>query len=292
MNCKQANQISILDYLSAIGTQPAKNLGSYSIYFSPFREEKTPSFKVDHKSNLWIDFGNDNEGGTLVDLVLKLNLSFSVEDALNHLTQMNLDSFSFQQQDNHKELKADSKIQVYAVKPIGTNNAISEYIECRGLTLFMARQFCKEVYFEVDGKKYFGVGNQNSNGWSIRNKYWKGCTAQGISIFGDPKGNGNSTLAIFEGIFDLMSYFQRNNFQEILSCLMSLNSLANTSEASSYFEHFKTVELYLDRDDQGKKKSKDLQKEHSHCMDRSADYIGYKDYNEMLMHEGRLGFLR
>lgn len=292
MNCKQANQISILEYLSAIGTQPAKNLGSYSIYFSPFREEKTPSFKVDHKSNLWIDFGNDNEGGTLVDLVIKLNPSFSVEDALNHLTQMNLASFSFQQQDNHKDLKADSKIQVYAVKPIGTNNAVSEYIESRGLTLFMARQFCKEVYFEVDGKKYFGVGNQNSNGWSIRNKYWKGCTAQGISIFGDPKGNGNSTLAIFEGIFDLMSYFQRNNFQEIPSCLMSLNSLANTSEASSYFEHFKTVELYLDRDDQGKKKSKDLQKEHSHCIDRSANYIGYKDYNEMLMHEGRLGFLR
>lgn len=292
MNCKQANQISILEYLSAIGTQPAKNLGSYSIYFSPFREEKTPSFKVDHKSNLWIDFGNDNEGGTMVDLVIKLNPSFSVEDALNHLTQMNLDSFSFQQQDNHKDLKADSKIQVYAVKPIGTNNAVSEYIESRGLTLFMARQFCKEVYFEVDGKKYFGVGNQNSNGWSIRNKYWKGCTAQGISIFGDPKGNGNSTLAIFEGIFDLMSYFQRNNFQEIPSCLMSLNSLANTSEATSYFEQFKIVELFLDRDDQGEKKTRELQKEHSHCIDGSAEYIGYKDYNEMLMHEGRLGFLR
>lgn len=292
MNCKQANQISILEYLSAIGTQPAKNIGSYSIYFSPFREEKTPSFKVDHRSNLWIDFGNDNEGGTLIDLVLKLNSAFSIEDALNHLSSKNLESFSFQQQVNHQDLKADSKIQVYAVKPIGTNNAISEYIESRGLTLLMARQFCKEVYFEVDGKKYFGVGNQNTNGWSIRNKYWKGCTAQGISIFGDPKGKGNSTLAIFEGIFDLMSYFQRNNFQEIPSCLISLNSLTNASEATSYFEQFKTVELYLDLDDQGKKKTKELQKEHSHCIDRSLDYIGYKDFNEMLMNDDRLGFLR
>lgn len=292
MNCKQANQISILEYLSAIGTQPTKKLGSYSIYYSPFREEKTPSFKVDHRINLWIDYGNDNEGGTLVDLVLKFNPGFSIEDALNHLKDLNLESFSFQQQNDLKEMKQDTKIQVYANKPIGTNAAISDYIDSRQITLMVAKQFCEEVYFEVNGKKYFGVGCKNTNGWSIRNKYWKGCTGQGISIFGDPKGNGNSTLAIFEGIFDLMSYFQRNNFQKIPSCLISLNSLANTSEATSYFEHFKTVELYLDRDDQGKKKSKELQKEHSNCIDRSPDYIGYKDYNEMLMHEGQLGFLR
>ncbi|WP_297338386.1 hypothetical protein [Algoriphagus sp.] len=139
MNCKQANQISILEYLSTIGIHPAKNLGSYSIYFSPFREEKTPSFKVDHKCNLWIDFGNNNDGGTLIDLVLKLNSAFSIEEALNHLSSKNLESFSFQQQVNHQNLKADSKLQVYAVKPIGSNNAVSEYIESRGLNLSMAR---------------------------------------------------------------------------------------------------------------------------------------------------------
>ncbi|WP_297338387.1 toprim domain-containing protein [Algoriphagus sp.] len=99
-------------------------------------------------------------------------------------------------------------------------------------------------------------------------------------------------MAIFEGIFDLMSYFQRNNFQEIPSCLISLNSLANTSEATFYFEQFKKVELFLDRDDQGKKKTKELQREHPYCIDKSLEYVGYKDFNEMLMNDDRLGFLR
>gem|GEM_PF-4687033 len=49
-------------------------------FHSPTRREKTPSFKVDLNKNLWYDFGI-GEGGTLIDLVIKLN-NYSVPEAL------------------------------------------------------------------------------------------------------------------------------------------------------------------------------------------------------------------
>ena len=70
MTYKEANNISIKDYLNSLGIQPAKEKGSYGMYRSPLREDNTPSFKVDYNANLWCDYGT-GEGGTLIDLVMK-----------------------------------------------------------------------------------------------------------------------------------------------------------------------------------------------------------------------------
>jgi DNA primase len=51
---------------------PKRNNSHYGMYYSPFRSETAPSFKVDFRKNLWYDFGS-GEGGTMVDLVMKIN---------------------------------------------------------------------------------------------------------------------------------------------------------------------------------------------------------------------------
>lgn len=68
---ERVKAISIRGYLSAKGIEPVKDYGGYSLYLSPFREEGMPSFKVDHKLNLWYDFG-ENRGGSIIDLVMRL----------------------------------------------------------------------------------------------------------------------------------------------------------------------------------------------------------------------------
>ena len=203
MNCLQANNISISEYLSSIGIYPKRNLGYYSFYLSPFREERTASFKVDHRLNLWIDFGDSHSGGTLVDLILKLNPGFAVEDALSHLSDLNLGSFSSHQHTPLQEADIKPRIILISTKPIGTNKFISDYLISRKISPSTASHFCKEVYFEINDKNYFGVGNENTNGWSIRNKYWKGCSGQGISFYKGLNEKNVATLSVFEGIFDL-----------------------------------------------------------------------------------------
>lgn len=51
----EAKQIPIMEYLTGLGFEPAKVRGDDYWYHSPFREERTPSFKVSTKLNVWYD---------------------------------------------------------------------------------------------------------------------------------------------------------------------------------------------------------------------------------------------
>ena len=109
MNAKQANRISIRNYLISIGINPVSSNKSSSFYLAPYREEKTPSLKVSHEQNLWVDFGNDNKGGTLIDLVLRLNPGFSVSDAIRAVEKSTQSFFSFQQQESLSDPDPNSR---------------------------------------------------------------------------------------------------------------------------------------------------------------------------------------
>ena len=52
MNTNEAKQIRIEEYLHNLGYNPVKQQGDSIWYCSPFREEKTPSFKVSASRNL------------------------------------------------------------------------------------------------------------------------------------------------------------------------------------------------------------------------------------------------
>jgi DNA primase len=53
-----------------MGYEPARVSGVSYWYHSPFRKEKTPSFKVNRNKNKWYDFG-EGSGGNLVDFMVK-----------------------------------------------------------------------------------------------------------------------------------------------------------------------------------------------------------------------------
>ena len=52
MTYQEANHISIKDYLKSLGILPAVDKYYYGMYHSPFRQDGTPSFKVDYGVNL------------------------------------------------------------------------------------------------------------------------------------------------------------------------------------------------------------------------------------------------
>jgi hypothetical protein len=103
-----------------------------------------------------------------------------------------------------------------------------------------AKPYISEIYFTVNGQTYFGIGNKNDSGWSIRNKYWKGCTAQGYSHYINAGSNPQS-LAVFEGIFDLLSYLELRSQKVKAGDFLVLNSLVNLKKASSILVAYKTI---------------------------------------------------
>ena len=94
MTYKEANDICIKDYLESLGILPVVDKFYYGMYHSPFRQDDTPSFKVDYGVNLWCDFGT-GEGGSLIDLVMK-QYGCNAYGAICRLEQRNGNSFSFQ----------------------------------------------------------------------------------------------------------------------------------------------------------------------------------------------------
>src|SRR5690554_2985225 len=143
MNTKVANKFPISSYLAYLGYRPSRNLGSYSLYLSPYKNENTPSFKVSHTKNLWVDYGDGNCGGTLIDLVLKLNPFFDISQALQEISTISGHSFSFQQQPislEEIEQEDDRRIEVLKVKPLGNNQALTNYLNSRNIGLDTAKK--------------------------------------------------------------------------------------------------------------------------------------------------------
>ncbi|HEY1872118.1 MAG TPA: CHC2 zinc finger domain-containing protein, partial [Chitinophagaceae bacterium] len=94
LSVKEVKNTDIVDYLSTLGFKPSKVSRNDYWYISPFRDEKTPSFKVNRNLNRWYDFG-DGKGGNLVDFGVQFH-QCTVADFLRKMKS----SFSFQQQSN------------------------------------------------------------------------------------------------------------------------------------------------------------------------------------------------
>ena len=78
-----APRVPIREYLARRGILPRYERNGYSMYLSPLREERTPSFKVNYQKDLWYDFGI-GEGGTLLALIMRLERC-SRSEAFKHL---------------------------------------------------------------------------------------------------------------------------------------------------------------------------------------------------------------
>lgn len=290
MNTNQIKNIKITDYLYNKGIQPKQIKGSDYLYMSPYREERTPSFKVNNDLNVWYDYGT-GQGGNIIDLIMKMYNLNSVAEALSHCNNSNYqqkiipqnipqsysDSFSFDQQRE----SASTGITILKVLPL-TNRALLEYLIDRRINLDIAKQNCKEVYYSVGDKRYFAIGFQNeSGGYELRNKYFKGCTSKDISLF-KPNSSNTEACLVFEGFVDYLSYLTLKKTDKPIVDTLILNSVSNLSKAIGFIKSHPRVYTYLDNDQAGKNATEFLNKTCHTIIDYSVKYEKYKDLNEYL----------
>lgn len=218
MDIQHIKQIAITDYLQQQGYSPARVQGIHYWYYSPLRNESTPSFKVNTERNQWYDFGSC-EHGDIIDLVRTLE-HCTMNKAIELLTgskQILHQDFSF----GGERKTSKHKLEIISVQSL-TNPYLLRYIAERGIPLSIANRCCSEIRYNNTNRTYYAIGFANDAlGWEIRNMYFKGCIA--------PKAittikRGTDRLQIFEGFMDFLSWQVPN--PSSTSDAIVLNSLA------------------------------------------------------------------
>lgn len=283
MALPEIKQISIREYLKNMSILPKKDFGYYGMYFCPFREDRNTSFKVDYRQNIWYDFGT-NEGGSIIDLVMKLDNCTFHEAATrleNNIAGTYLSSFSF-----HRDTFSDKRennepaIAVRDIREISHPKLI-EWVNARKIDLSLANLYCREVHYRVRDRMYFSVGFGNDNdGYELSSpNNFKGCIP--------PKAittikNRHNTCLVFEGFWDFLSYLTLKKMERTKYDVAILNSVANVQKILSFLKEHKKNYTFLDNDEAGQKA---FQKIKSSCFsadDMSERYTGYKDLNDYL----------
>lgn len=170
LSFEAARQIPIVDYLSRLGFEPAKVRGADYWYHSPFREERTPSFKVNAQRNLWFDHGT-GEGGSIIDLGMKL-FSCSPLAFLQKLATENV--LNIIAPKPHVPILPAPKLVVLTVTPLSDKSLLA-YLQSRSIPLELAHHYCKEILFSMHDRQYRAIGFPNQAGaWELRNNWFKG----------------------------------------------------------------------------------------------------------------------
>lgn len=294
MTYKEANRISIKDYLQSLNIHPAKDRNYYGMYHSPFREDHDASMKVDYNKNLWIDYGG-GEGGTMIDLVMRMeNCNFReaiarLEHRYNHSEvwtyvqpNMQTDSFSAQRS---KQLYADlteteAAISIQKVMLL-TNPALLAYLRERCIPIDIAKEYCMEVDYKVNDRLYYAIGFSNdSGGYELRSKYFKGCSSKDVSSKTDVGKFANCYL--FEGFMDYLSFLTMEQGKQVSEDVIVLNSLTNLSKVKNTLVGYRNVTAFLDNDEAGQKAVCELKSICRQVNDQSSVYSDFKDLNDYL----------
>src|SRR5664279_721073 len=175
---QRAQTIDLVEYLSSLGHSPQKVKEPDYWFLSPFRNERTASFKVNRKRNIWYDHGM-GKGGNLIEFG-KLYFNCSFEEFMNRLDDLPSKSFSFHNPSLPKESPKISESSIIQVKDqrVITDPELISYLRERCIDLEIASRYCSEIDFELYGRTQTAIGFQNDlGGYELRNRDFKGSSS-------------------------------------------------------------------------------------------------------------------
>ena len=293
---KILQSISIVEIMAHMG----KNLyNKKGLYYSPFRDESTPSFHIDVATNRWYDFGT-SEGGGLFDFVCRIAgiTRGEVYDWLASFRSMIPESEYKEVIEKAKKVKS-SRIIVDSASHDFTRRKLVEYAQSRAVTKEILERYCEEVLYHIDvypQKQYFAIGFKNNDGgYVLRSSLTKKCTSSAMTTL-NPEGNLTTKVAgdkvlVFEGFMDFLSWISsvKQETPQYDCCI--LNSVSNIEKALPWITAHKNIAAFMDNDEAGRNT---LQKIIENVPDDAGKvcvydmaklYEGYNDLNEKLSDE-------
>lgn len=286
MDIQTIKKTSIVTLMNKLGFCIIRTNNSDVWYKSPFRNEKTASFKVDMNKNIWFDFGLGC-GGNIFDFIMRIK-ECSFTEALQFL-RSEFDSFSFHQSEQNSVSRQINNSKTYSITKVQPlqNTILIDYLKSRCLNISFCEKYLCEVYYQINDKKYFGVGFKNDlETWEIRNKYVKMCL--GKKWFSHIK-NQTDHLIVFESWSDFISWLTLYPEMEKSHDYIILNSLAMLTKLDAIFESYSEIMFALDNDEAGSKATKFyIEKWQNSLIDIRFIYPNSKDLNEHLISQRNL----
>lgn len=277
MNAVTAKKTSLIAILNQLGVKKAKEYNKNAWYYSPFRNERTASFKVNKNANIYYDHG-EGKGGNVLDFIMSYyNCDF--KESLQ-IVKEKFNFFSFQQQSTNDNEKA-KKYAIIKVTEL-SNPKLLDYIKDRKINIAFAQQFCKEVHYTFDQKKiYQGVGFKNDlDGFEIRYHKFKCCLLKKsiTTIL-----NHSETACFFESWSDFLSYLTLKK-RIPKEDFIILNSTSLIKKTEALLQNYKILKVFFDNDTSGKLAFEHIQKQAPNkAIDCSVHYADFKDLNDYLI---------
>ncbi|MGG7550737.1 toprim domain-containing protein [Chryseobacterium arthrosphaerae] len=274
MNCEEVKEkVNIRTVLESFSLFPVKENWKTAFYFALDREEKIPSFSVDFVKNKAFDFGT-GKSYDVISIVQQMNRC-SVSDALKYLEKFD---FSIQENLEIEEIDQSKNYQILKVSEI-KHPALIQYLKFR--KVLEQRNLIKEIYYELNGKKYFGIGFfNNSGGVEIRSKYSKICLGKKDVTLIKNDLNTSNEIVVFEGFFDYLTFKNLESAESSISDCLILNSTAMLFKVDKELRAYYKTSLFLDNDDNGITIKQVIRKNYKNVEDCSLLYKDFKDLNE------------
>ena len=309
MTIEEIKSVSIYNWMKENNYGTGSIKGKNVFYCSPLRIEKTPSFVVNTKDNLWYDFGT-GRGGNLINLVEQLNPSWTMHEVLGYLEkQIKEKKLQFNEDYNARILEEEKKRQwfegrrseyqeshnhetvVDKISPL-THPILRDYIIQRRIDFTIAQKYCREVHYSFRGKRYYAIAFMNvANGMEVRNKLSKRCIGKKSISAIYPKEVPQKRCCIFEGFFDMLAYMTLyaripdNGVTVIEQCdFFVLNGVGEVRVLLPYLKEYDSIHCFLDNDEAGRTATKEIAKAYPGIsIDESYRYQSYNDLNDFLL---------
>ena len=274
MNCEEVKQkISIRMVLESFNLFPVKENRKTAFYFALDREEKIPSLSVNFVKNKAFDFGTGKRYD-VISIVQQMN-QCSVSEALKYLEKFD---FSVKNEIQNEETKQYKEYKILNVLEI-QHPALIQYLKSR--KVYEQKDLVKEIEYDLNGKKYFGVGFfNNSGGVEIRNKYSKICFGKKDVTLIKNKLNISNEILIFEGFFDYLTFRNLGKKENLSSDYLILNSTAMLFKVEEKLKKYNKISMFLDNDSNGEFVKSKIQNQYKNVEDCSLIYRCFKDLNE------------
>lgn len=281
---KEIKSIPLAAFLSRLGHEPAARKGTRLWYKSPFRQEQTPSFKVETTLNCWYDFGL-GKGGNIIDLAAELyqstDLCYLMRCIANRYPVPSVQTVASSFAPRHSA----PSMERFDVVPL-EHHALVTYLQERGIPAHIAKAKCKEAHYSFNGKSYFAAAFENvSGGCELRNRYFKGCRGRkDISYLPWARDGPSTECAVFEGFIDYLSALALSIISGADAII--LNSVVNVNKAVPHLKGYSAINCYLDNDNAGQTALAELTAIYgSTVIDRSTLYSEFNDLNDFLVNQ-------
>lgn len=148
--------IPLADFLARLGHEPVRRSGNELWYRAPYRNERTPSFRVNVAKQLWYDFGT-GKGGDIFTLAGEFIGSGDFMEQVKFIAGTSNMQIAEFDKPTYIPKQTEPAFEGVEAVPL-LRSPLTDYLAERGIPYVVASRYCCRLNYCVRGKRYFAVG--------------------------------------------------------------------------------------------------------------------------------------